>query len=70
MYPNLDTAVQNLHFITATREKLFQWNIVESDVCAFCNEHIETLPHLLVECEVINYFGLTSNYDCIREQIY
>ena len=22
-----------LHFITATREKLFQWNIVESDVC-------------------------------------
>jgi len=42
-----------LHFITATREKLFQWNIVESDVCTFCNEQIETLPHLLVECEVV-----------------
>jgi len=26
---------------------------VESDVCTFCNEQIETLPHLLVECEVV-----------------
>jgi len=47
-----------LHFITATREKLFQWNIVESDVCTFCNEHIETLPHLLVECEVVKLFWI------------
>jgi exonuclease III len=47
-----------LHFITATREKLFQWNIVESDVCTFCNEQIETLPHLLVECEVVKLFWI------------
>jgi len=36
--------------------ELLQWNIVESDVCTFCNEQIETLPHLLVECEVVKLF--------------
>ena len=25
---------------------------MESDVCTVCNEQFETLPHLLVECEV------------------
>ena len=47
-----------LHYITATRDKLFQWKIIESDICTFCNEEIETLPHLLVECEVIKIFWI------------
>ena len=29
---------------------------MESDVCTFCNEQIETPPHLLVECEVVKLF--------------
>ena len=47
-----------LFFITATRGRLFHWNIEESDVCTFCNEQIETLPHLLVECEVVKLFWI------------
>ena len=38
--------------------ELLQWNIVESDVCTFCNEQIETLPHLLVECEAAKLFWI------------
>jgi len=34
------------------------WNIVESDVCTFCNEQIETFPQLLVECEVVKLFWI------------
>ena len=32
------------HFITAARKKLILWEIVDSDICSFCNEAIETLP--------------------------
>ncbi len=45
-----------LHFITATRAKLFLWDIVDDDLCSFCNEAIETLPHLLIECEAVKLF--------------
>jgi len=47
-----------LHFITATREQLLQWNIVEGDVFTFCNEQSETLPHILVECEFVKLFWI------------
>ena len=48
-----------LHFITATREKL----IVDSDLCSFCNEAIETLPHIvLIECEPDKIFWNELKY--------
>ncbi len=45
-----------LHYIVATKEKLFQWGISDTDICSFCNEEIEHLPNLLVECEVVKIF--------------
>jgi len=45
-----------LHCTIATREKLYKWHIINTDLCAFCEEEIGTLPHLLVECEVIKIF--------------
>ena len=35
-----------LHRIVVTNEKLYMWNIVESDICTFCMEEIETMFHL------------------------
>jgi len=37
----------------ATQEMLFRWGLAETDLCRFCEEEIESLPHILVECEVI-----------------
>ena len=31
---------------------------MESDVCTVCNEQFETLPHLLVKCEVVKLFWI------------
>ncbi len=50
-----------IHYITATRDKLFWWNIVDSDICTFCNEEIETLPHLLIECEAVKLSWIDMN---------
>ena len=33
-----------------TNVQLCKWNIVESNLCTFCGEALETVPHLLVEC--------------------
>ena len=41
-----------LHFILVTKEKLLQWGLAQDDICTFCEEEIETLPHIFVECEV------------------
>lgn len=51
-----------LHNIIATKEKLFQWGMSDTDVCSSCNEDIETLPHLLVECEVVKIFWNDLKY--------
>ena len=53
---------KSLHFITATREKRFVWKIVDSDICSFCNEAIETLPHILIECEPVKVFWKELKY--------
>ena len=31
-------------------------NLVESDRCTFCQEHIETIKHIFWECEQVEYF--------------
>ncbi len=45
-----------LHFTLFTRYYLHKWGLVENDICVFCDEDIETLPHILVECEVVKVF--------------
>ena len=45
-----------LHQTLANNETLFKWNLVESDLCTFCNEEIETLYHTYLECEVSKTF--------------
>jgi hypothetical protein len=41
------------HNIIFTNEKLHRIGIKDNPNCSFCNNHIETLPHLFVECEKI-----------------
>lgn len=41
------------HNIIFTNEKLHRVGIKDNPNCSFCNNHIETLPHLFVECEKI-----------------
>jgi len=41
------------HNIIFTNEKLHRIGIKDSPNCSFCNSHIETLPHLFAECEII-----------------
>ena len=45
-----------LHFIIPTREKLFAWGMEETELCRFCDEEIENVPHILIECEVSKHF--------------
>ncbi len=46
------------HYIVATKEKLFQWNISENDICRLCEEEIETVEHVFLECEVVKLFWI------------
>ena len=45
-----------MHFTLFTRENFHKWGIVESDLCVFCHEDLETLPYVMIECEVIKIF--------------
>ncbi len=45
-----------MHRTLVTREKLYEWKMSESDLCTFCDEEIETIEHLFLECEVIKAF--------------
>ena len=36
--------------IQYTNDKLFKWNIIETELCTFCNETKETMCHLIWEC--------------------
>ena len=45
-----------VHFILTTNENLFRCNMTDSDICAWCQEEIETIPHIFLECEVVKSF--------------
>ena len=45
-----------LHYILVTNEDLYKWGIIDSDLCIWCEEEIETLTHIVLECEVIKRF--------------
>lgn len=41
---------QILHRMLPTNEYLFKLNIIDSPACSFCNQDIETIEHLFVDC--------------------
>ena len=45
-----------LHRIAANNEFLSSVNIIESDLCTFCQEHVETLYHYLCSCPLTVIF--------------
>jgi len=38
-----------LHQILANNETLYKWTLIQSDLCSFCNEDIETIYHTYLE---------------------
>jgi len=50
-----------LHNTLITNEKLFKWKMVETDLCIFCEEEIEDLKHIFLDCEVIKMFWQKLN---------
>ena len=44
------------HRILGTNYYLSKMNLVVSDRCTFCREHIETIKHIFWECEQVEYF--------------
>ena len=45
-----------LHRIIYTRERLYKWNIVETNIWSFCNQEIKSLQHLFWECNFVKLF--------------
>ena len=45
-----------IHRILVTNRSLFLMGIKDSDSCTFCNDHRETILHLLVECHMVDQF--------------
>jgi len=50
-----------------TNKHLYQWHLVDSELCQFCNKYVESIEHIFVECEIVNrlkdtFFSLIGNY--------
>ncbi len=41
-----------IHFAIPTNTRLYEWKIVDSELCTFCNTEPETYIHLFWECQV------------------
>ncbi len=41
-----------IHLAIPTNTKLYEWKIVDSELCTFCNTEPETYVHLFWECQV------------------
>ena len=41
-----------LHSTLITNEKLYQWGMIENNICTFCHNFTETILHLFLECDV------------------
>ena len=48
-----------------TNVDLFEWNVVDTKICTWCNREDETLKHILYDCQfvqpIINWFALLGN---------
>ena len=58
-----------LNGIVFTNEKLFRFDMVESDKCAFCQTEVESIEHLLFPAKYPLIFGNTS-CPAARQQYY
>lgn len=58
-----------LHRKIFTNFILYKWKIVESDRCALCHDHYETIEHLFFQCTVIKRFWtqLQSWYEAMTD---
>ena len=45
-----------LNRIVFTNEKLFRFDMAESDKCAFCQIEVESIEHLLFSCKISSVF--------------
>ena len=57
----LDIKLRNFQYkyiyrITSTNKRLFKQNIVNCNLCEFCNMYIESLKHLFWECNQVQIF--------------
>ena len=50
-----------LHRICYTNDMLFKFRIVDSPLCYFCGEEIETLEHFFFHCERVRTFWRELN---------
>ena len=60
-----------LNLIVFTNEKLFRFDMAESDKCAFCQTEVESIEHLHFSCKISSVFW---KHNCLvlaaREQYY
>ena len=57
----LETKLREFQFkilnrIVFTNEKLFRFDMAESDKCAFCQTEVESIEHLLFSCKISSVF--------------
>ena len=45
-----------IHRCIATNELLHKINILDSNLCTFCGEHVESILYLFCNCKHVNYF--------------
>ncbi len=45
-----------MHRTLVTNEKLYKWKLKDKELCSFCQEEIETIEHIFLECEVTKHF--------------
>ena len=45
-----------IHRCIATNELLHKINILDSNLCTFCGEHVENILHLFCKCKHVNSF--------------
>ncbi len=44
-----------LHYAIVTNDKLSRWKVIDSDRCTFCNEAVETILHLIWDCQAAKH---------------
>lgn len=42
-----------MHNVIVTNQKLALWKIIDSNMCTFCRNHVETTMHLFWECNFV-----------------
>lgn len=58
-----------LHRIVYTADNLYQWRVVDSPTCAFCEEELETVEHLFYFCKITYRFWemFQAWFECLMD---